>query len=454
RYLGLRVEIDANIGAYTSQFAAFVATGAGTGMLPGVYDFPCFAAKVRGFVTNTAPVDAYRGAGRPEAAYVIERLTDLAARELGMAPDALRALNMIPPDKMPYKTPGRKTYDSGDFVAVMDHAKDLADWDSYAERAAATAAKGLLRGRGLAYYIEACAGGSPETAEVILDGQGGAEILIGTQSSGQGHETAYAQITADALGLPVSAVRVVQGDTDRIATGGGTGGSRSLPVGGAALDLANDGLIAKASGLAAEMLETAAEDLTFEDGLFRMRSANRTVTLTEVAAEALKRDPTGGGLRASDSYAPPSGTYPNGCHICEVEVDPETGGVRFDRYVIVDDVGVTLNPLLLEGQVVGGAVQGWGQAMVESTVYDPQTGQLVTGSFMDYALPRADDLPAIVHATRNVPCLNNPLGIKGAGEAGTIGATPAAVNAVFDALWDKGVRQLDMPLSPARVYAA
>ncbi|MCF8479389.1 MAG: xanthine dehydrogenase family protein molybdopterin-binding subunit [Rhodospirillum sp.] len=449
RYLALRVDTLANMGAYVSHFGAFIPTAAGTGMLPGVYAIPALHARVRGVMTNTAPTDAYRGAGRPEAAYVIERLTDKVARELGFSPAEIRRRNFIPPEAMPYSTAGGKVYDSGEFAAVLDTALARADWDGFDKRKADSAAKGLLRGRGLSYYVEVCAGGAPETATLVMDETGGATILIGTQSNGQGHETAYTQMAADALGLPPERITVVQGDTDRIATGGGTGGSRSIPVGGAALDKANDALIAKALPIAAELLETAEGDISLDGGIFRMRSGNRTVTWTDVARAAHAKD---GDLTAAGTWRPDTGSFPNGCHICEVEIDPETGSLRIDRYTIVDDVGVTLNPTLLKGQVIGGTVQGIGQALREKVIYDPETAQLLTGTLQDYALARADDFPAFDFSTRNVPCTTNPLGVKGAGEAGTIGATPTLVNAAFDALWDLGVRRLDMPLTPSHLW--
>jgi carbon-monoxide dehydrogenase large subunit len=451
RFLALKVDTLANTGSYVSHYGAFIPTAAGTGMLPGVYTLPAMHARVRGVMTNTAPTDAYRGAGRPEAAYVIERLVDLAAREMGLEPQEIRRRNFIPPEAMPYRTIGGKVYDSGEFAALQDDALARADWAGYARRAADSAARGLLRGRGLAYYVEVCAGGNGETATLVLDETGAATILIGTQSNGQGHETAYTQMTADALGLDPKRITVIQGDTDRIAKGAGTGASRSIPVGGAALNAANDALITQALPIAANLLDTTPEDVTLDRGIFRMRAGNRTVTWPEVAQRA---HATGGGLSAVGTWKPPSGSFPNGCHVCEVEIDPETGGLRLDRYTIVDDVGVTLNPLLLRGQIVGGAVQGISQALYEQVVHDPESGQLLTGTLQDYGLARADGMPSFATFTRDVPCTTNPLGVKGAGEAGTIGATPAVVNAALDALWPLGVRHLDMPLSPPVLWRA
>ncbi len=455
-FLALRVDTRASIGAYISHFGVFIPTMAGTGMLPGLYKTPAAFARVRGIMTNAAPTDAYRGAGRPEAAYVMERLADLAGRETGLGAAEIRRRNLIPPEALPFTTPLGKTYDSGEFVALMEEAMVRADWDSFEARRTESAAAGKLRGIGMSTYVEVCAGGGPETATLDMDAQGRTTILIGTQSTGQGHETAYAQITADALGIPLDSITVVQGDTRRVATGGGTGGSRSLPVGGAALDRANDTLVAKAIALAAELLETAPDDVSLDSGVFRMRSGNRTVTWPEVAAlaHAPDRDDDAKGLRAAETFQPEVGTFPNGCHIVEVEVDPETGQLGILRYTIVDDVGVTLNPILLKGQALGGVVQSIGQALMEEVTYDPESGQLISGTLMDYAVPRAAHVPDFDFTTRNIPCRTNPLGLKGAGEAGTIGATPAVVNAVFDALWPAGVRQLDMPLTPRTVWKA
>ncbi len=449
RFLAMRVDLRADMGAYLSQFAPFI-PWLGAGMTPGCYDIPAVHVRVRGYYTHTVPVDAYRGAGRPEAAYVIERFVDHIAREIGKAPDALRALNFIKPEAMPYRTATGRTYDSGEFEATMRRAMEIADWDGFKARAKASAKAGRLRGIGLATYIEACAGGSPEEAEVSIGKDGEITVLIGTQSTGQGHLTAYAQLVAEQLDVPFETINVVQGDTDRIRTGGGTGGSRSIPVGGASVAGATRQLVSKIKDLAADALEAAASDIEIVAGHVRIAGTDRGISL---AALAQKHQGDPEALKATDKWKPPEATYPNGTHCCEVEVDPATGTVEIKGYAIVDDFGVTLNPLLLAGQVHGGAAQGIGQALHEWTVFDAE-GQLVTASIMDYRLPRADDMPDFVFETRNVPCRTNALGMKGAGEAGAIGACPAVMNAVADALSRAGVTRIDMPATPGRVFAA
>ena len=450
RFLALRGDLRADLGAYLSQYAPYIPTG-GAGMSPGVYAIPACHVRVRGYYTHTMPVDAYRGAGRPEAAYAIERFVDTIAAEIGMAPDALRALNFIPPERMPYRTATAKTYDSGEFEGHMRRAIDLSDWAGFEAREAASRRDGLLRGRGLATYIEACAGGAPEDAHVRLDPDGGVTIHIGTQSTGQGHGTAYAQIVSQHLDIAPDRVRMVQGDTATVRTGGGTGGSRSVPVGGASVDGAARQLAETLKRLAADALEAGAGDLEFADGAVRVVGTDRRITLAEIAA---RPEATPDALTATDSWTPPEATYPNGTHVCEVEIDPETGVTEVVRYTIVDDFGVTLNPLLLTGQVHGGAVQGIGQALHERTVFDAD-GQLLTASFMDYRLPRAADIPHFRFETRNVPSTTNRMGLKGAGEAGAIGSCPAVMNALADALGRAhGIRHLDMPATPDRVFAA
>lgn len=449
RFLGLRVDIEADLGAYLSQFAPFVPWG-GARMAPGCYDIPAVHARVRGYYTNTIPVDAYRGAGRPEAAYMIERLVDHVAHEIGMSPDALRALNFVKSDQMPHRTKTGRRYDAGDFEGAMRRAMELADWAGFPERLVASRMSGMIRGVGMASYIEACAGGSPEEATITLDAGGVAHVLIGTQSTGQGHLTAYAQIVSQHLDLPLDRVVVFQGDTALIATGNGTGGSRSIPVGGAAVDGAARTLAQRVLELGGELLEAELGDLEIADGGVRVAGTDQAVPLERIVARAAAQGET---LRAVQSWKPPEATYPNGTHICEVEIDPETGHVDVARYTVVDDFGVTLNPLLLAGQVHGGVAQGIGQALHERTLFD-DTGQLVTASFMDYRLPRAEDLPGFVFETRNIRSTTNLLGMKGAGEAGTVGSAPAVMNAVVDALRRAyGVTGLDMPATPDRVFA-
>ena len=451
RFLALDIDIVADMGAYLSAYAPYIPY-LGAGMATGVYDIPACFVRLRAAYTNTIPVDAYRGAGRPEAAYVIERLVDAAARELDIAPDALRRRNFIEPKAMPYTTPTGKVYDSGDFAAHMARAQAIADWGGFRQRAAAAKRKGLIRGIGLATYIEACGGNGPDTATVMLDKDGGITALMGSQSSGQGHDTSYSQIVADHLGVPPERVRVVQGDTDRIATGTGTGGSSSIPCGGASLAGAADRLAEKLKTLAADALETSVRDLELADGTVRVAGTDRAIAFADLAG---RPNATPDQLKAADAFAPSAPTYPNGTHLAEVEIDPATGATRIVNYVVVDDFGVSLNPLLLAGQVHGGTAQGIGQALMEQTVYDRDSGQLITASLMDYALPRAEGMPSFRFETRNVPCRNNPLGVKGAGEAGAIGSCPAVMNAVMDALWrNYRIRHVDMPATPERIWVA
>jgi aerobic carbon-monoxide dehydrogenase large subunit len=408
--------------------------------------------RLRAAYTNTVPVDAYRGAGRPEASYLIERLVDVAARDLGVAPDALRRRNLIKPKALPYKTPTGKVYDSGDFAGCMARAQEIADWDGFNKRAAQSRRAGRLRGIGIASYIEACGNNGPETANVQLDRDGGVTVLIGSQSTGQGHATSYAQLVAERLDLPPERVRVVQGDTHRIATGAGTGGSSSIPVGGVAVDRASKTLADQLKELAADALEAAAGDMEIADGAVRVAGTDRAISFADLAARPQAKPED---LRATSQFGTEPPTFPNGTHIAEVEVDPDTGATAILNYVVVDDFGVTLNPLLLAGQVHGGAVQGIGQALMEDTVYDPASGQLLSASFMDYAMPRAAGAPSFTFETRNVPCKNNPLGFKGAGEAGAIGSCPSVMNAILDALWRAyKIRHIDMPATPQKVWAA
>ena len=451
RFLALAIDIVADMGAYLSAYAPYI-PWLGAGMATGVYDIPAAHVRLRAAYTNTVPVDAYRGAGRPEASYVIERLVDAAARDLGITPDVLRRRNFIKPKAMPYTTPTGKIYDSGDFAAHMARAQEIANWDGFKKRAAASKKTGRVRGIGLATYIEACGNMGPETATVRLDKDGSVTVLIGSQSTGQGHATAYAQIVAEQFGIPSERVRMVQGDTDIVATGGGTGGSSSIPCGGASLDIAVKKLAEQIKKLAADALEAAAGDLEIDSGTVRVAGTDRVVSFAELAGRPQAKPEQ---LTAADTWTPQQPTYPNGTHIAEVEIDPATGATTIVKYVVVDDFGVTLNPLMLAGQVHGGAVQGIGQALMENTVYDPASGQLVSASLMDYALPRAEHSPRFVFETRNVPCTTNPLGVKGAGEAGAIGSCPALMNAIVDALWRAfGVRHIDMPATPERVWAA
>ncbi|HVH75724.1 MAG TPA: xanthine dehydrogenase family protein molybdopterin-binding subunit [Stellaceae bacterium] len=457
-FQALAVSTLANMGAYLSNFAPEIPTFSGAVMLSGVYRIPAIHARIKGVYTHTVPVDAYRGAGRPEAAYALERLVDLAARQLGVSPAELRRNNAIPPRAMPYKTALTLTYDSGQFARNMEDALGHAQAQGLAARKSASAARGRCRGQGYAVYIEQSGMGADEFAELRFDPAGTLTMLMGTQSSGQGHQTAYAQLAAERLGMLPEKVRVLQGDSAAIGFGRGTGGSRSLPVGGAAAAHAAEKLIQKGRKIAAQLLEAAEADVLFEDGQFAIAGTDRAVGIEEVARAAF--DPTKlpeglePGFAESGHFTPPAPTFPNGCHLCEVEVDPDTGQIAIERYLVVDDFGTVVNPLLLQGQVQGGVAQGVGQAMLENCVYDGESGQLLSGSLSDYALPRADDLPAILFSYNVVPCRTNPLGVKGAGEAGAIGAPPALVNAVLDALAPFGVGTLDMPLTPERVWRA
>jgi carbon-monoxide dehydrogenase large subunit len=451
KFLALDLDIIADMGAYLSCYGPYI-PWLGLGMATGSYDIPVAHARLRSTFTNTVPVDAYRGAGRPEASYLIERAVDAAARELGMAPDTLRRKNLIKPRALPYKTPTGKVYDSGDFAGGMARAQELADWAGFNKRLTASKRTGKLRGIGMATYVEACGNNGPETATINLDKDGGVTVLIGSQSTGQGHATSYAQLVADYLDLPPELVRMVQGDTDRIATGAGTGGSSSIPIGGVSVDRASKTLAGQLKEIAADALDASVGDLEIADGSVRIAGTDRAISFADIAAHP-KATPEK--LKAANEFGNEPATYPNGTHIAEVEIDPATGATTITKYVIVDDFGKTLNPLMLEGQVHGGTVQGIGQALMEDTVYDPQSGQLVSASFMDYPMPHASDAPDFVFETRNTPCKTNPLGVKGAGEAGAIGSCPALINAIVDALYrGHGIRHIDMPATPQKVWQA
>jgi carbon-monoxide dehydrogenase large subunit len=456
KILALRVSTLANMGAYLSNFAPFIPTLAGTRVLSVQYRMPAIYVEVKGVFTNTVPIDAYRGAGRPEANYLVERLMDKAAREIGIDAAELRRRNFIPPDAMPYQTPTGLNYDSGEFAQNLELALKAADRAGFPARKAASKAKGKLRGFGVACYLEATAGPTEERAEIKFEADGSVTLLVGTQSTGQGHETAYMQLVNEKLGIPFDKIRVVQGDSDQIKSGGGTGGARSLYSEGGALVGAADKVIEKGKQMAGHMLETAVADIEFAQGRFRIAGTDRGLSLFEVAEAArdpAKRPPGMEGNLDADEVFKVAGTFPNGCHIAEVEVDPDTGRVQIDRYTVVDDMGRVINPLILEGQAHGGIAQGVGQALIERTAYD-DGGQLLTGSFMDYGLPRADDLPDISFQLNIVPATTNPLGVKGAGEAGTVGAAPAVMNALVDALAELGVTHVDMPATPEAVWRA
>jgi carbon-monoxide dehydrogenase large subunit len=451
RLTAIRIDCVSNLGAYNSPFGQYIASDLALKVLPGVYDVQTALFTVKGVFTNTTPVDAYRGAGRPEAIYVIERLMDWSARALGQDPVAFRRRSFIPRDKFPYRTVSGELYDVGDFNRVLDRAVAEADLAGFPARKAASARAGKLRGVGLSYYIESILGDTREGATIAFAEDGMVEIYAGTQSNGQGHETVYAQFLHQRAGIPFERIRFVQGDSDRIATGGGTGGSRSVTMQGSAINKAADEMIAKFRPLAEEELEVAAADLVWEDGAFRVAGTDRAVTVMELADVARAKGRTEL-LLTRTVYKLPGRSYPNGAHFAEVEVDPETGVVRVVKYTVVDDFGFLVNPMLAEGQVHGGVAQGIGQAITEQVVYSPE-GQLLSGSFMDYAMPRADDVPFMAFETELVPSTANEIGMKGCGEAGTVGALAAVTNAALDALWDAGVRHVDMPLTPVRVWS-
>ena len=458
RFLALRVRTLANVGAYVSSDRNLLATFSNIVTLVGVYAFPVAHVAVLSVLTNTNSTAPYRGAGRPEATYVLERLIDDAARELGLDRIELRRRNLIPVSAMPYKNPLGVTYDCGNFPKSLEDALTLADVAGFPARRDAARARGRLRGLGIANAIERAAGAQPEFAEIRFSPSGGATVLMGSKNQGQGHETTFKQILYERLGLDLKDVRYIDGDTDRVAFGMGTMGSRSTVIGGTALWMAADKVIAKGRKIAAKLLEAAEADLVFADGRFVVAGTDRGIGLKEVARAAFQPGqlPPGlePGLYETGTFVPKQDTWPNGTHVCEVEIDPETGAVILDRYALVDDVGTVINPLTLKGQIHGGVAQGVGQALMEQIVYDPDSGQLLTATFMDYAMPRADTLPDLTIASNPVPTSLNPMGAKGAGEAGTVGALPVVMNAVLDALAPLGVRELDMPAIGARVWAA
>ncbi|MBA4341292.1 MAG: carbon monoxide dehydrogenase [Methylibium sp.] len=468
KFLAMRVHTTANLGAYLSTFASSVPTILYATLLAGQYTTPKIYAEVTGVFTNTAPVDAYRGAGRPEATYVVERLVETAAHELKIDPAELRRRNFI--TTFPYATPVGLTYDVGDYDATLREVIELADVAGFEARRAASAAKGLKRGMGYSTYIEACGlapsniagalgarAGLFEAGEVRVHPTGKVTVFTGSHSHGQGHETTFAQVVADKLGIPIDDVSIEHGDTGKVLFGMGTYGSRSLSVGGTAIVKAVDKVIAKGKKIAAHLLEAADTDIEFENGVFKVAGTDKSVPFASVSLTAYvphnypldKLEP---GLNENAFYDPTNFTYPAGSYVCEVEIDPDTGVVRVDRFTAVDDFGNVVNPMIVEGQVHGGIAQGIGQALLEHGIYDTHSGQLLTGSYMDYAMPRADDLPSFtVKTSKGTPCSHNPLGVKGCGEAGAIGSPPAVINAICHAL---GIKDLPMPASPHTVWQA
>ena len=470
KFLALRVKTLCNMGAYLSTFAPAVPTYLSATLLAGVYSTPAIYGEVRAVFTNTVPVDAYRGAGRPETTYLLERLVDVIAHDTGLDRVAIRRRNFIAADAFPYQTPVALQYDSGDYVRTLESALKAADWDGFPARRQDAARRGKLRGIGMSTYVEACGiapsklvgqlgarAGLYECAEIRVHPTGSVTVFTGTHSHGQGHETTFAQLVTEQLGVPAAMIDIVHGDTAKIPFGMGTYGSRSLPVGGSAMVKAMDKIIAKGKKIAAYLMEASVEDIEFKDGQFSVAGTDKSKSLTDISMAAYVPhnypiDELEPGLDETAFYDPKNFTFPGGCHICEVEIDPDVGSVAVVNFIAVDDVGRVINPMIVEGQIQGGVMQGIGQALLENAVYD-EGGQLVTGSFMDYTMPRAHDFPRMTVATEVTLCTHNPLGAKGCGEVGAIGSPPAVINAVVDALRDYGVRHLDMPASPEKIWA-
>jgi carbon-monoxide dehydrogenase large subunit len=470
KFLALRVKTLCNMGAYLSTFGPAVPTYLYATLLAGVYSTPAIYCEVRAVFTNTVPVDAYRGAGRPEATYLLERLVDVIAHDTGLDRVAIRRANFIPADAFPYQTPVALQYDSGNYQNTLDAALEHADWKGFAGRRARAKAQGKLRGIGISTYVEACGiapsklvgslgarAGLYEVATIRMHPTGSVSVFTGTHSHGQGHETTMAQLVVEQLGIPLDQIDIVHGDTAKIPFGMGTYGSRSLAVGGSAMVKAMDKIIAKGKKIAAYLLEASVDDIEFADGKFSVSGTDRGKTLGEISLAAYvphnypieELEP---GLEETAFYDPKNFTFPGGCHVCEVEIDEDTGVVSVVNFTAVDDVGRVINPMIVEGQVQGGVCQGIGQALLENAIYDDDA-QLMTGSFMDYTMPRADNVPSIHVGTEVTMCTHNPLGAKGCGEVGAIGSPPAVINAVVDALSEYGVRHLDMPATAGKIWS-
>jgi carbon-monoxide dehydrogenase large subunit len=456
KIVALRFTGTANIGGYLSGFAPFIPTLAGSRIFGGVYRVPTFFTSIKCYFSNTAPVNAYRGAGRPEAAYYVERLMDVAARRVGLDRIEIRRRNLVTPEELPYKNWFGVSFDSGDYPRLLEEGLKRANYAGFAERRKKSEARGRKRGFGVAYYVEITAAAGVEPAKVRFTDNGGVEILVGTQSNGQGHETAFAQVVAEKLGVPFESVTVKQGDSD-VWNGGGTGGSRSLNMAGGALLAASDVVIEKGKAAAGQIMQAGGKEVSFDVvegiGRFRIAGEERSMTVPELAV-TLKREKLPEfemGLDSDASFQGAASTFPNGCHICEAEIDPDTGKVDIVSYRVLDDFGRIINPMLVRGQVHGGVVQGLGQAVMENCVYDAETGQAMTASFSDYAMPRADDVPDIDFAYEEIPCKTHAMGAKGCGEAGTVGALPAVISAITDAI---GVEHIDMPATPEKVWRA
>lgn len=450
RFLAYRVVSHCNLGAYNSFFGQIIQTELSEKVLTGTYHIPSVFFRVRGIYTNTTPVDAYRGAGRPEAIYMIERLMDRASREFGVSQSELRRRNFIPPDRFPYRNFGPETFDVGEFDKVLTRAEVEADFDGFDRRRTESARRGKLRGLGVCYYIEAILGDPDETTKIEFADDGMVNVHVGTQSNGQGHETVYAQILHERTGIPFEQVRLIQGDSDLIAKGGGTGGSRSVTTQGVSINGTSDRVIEKFVPFVAEQLEESAADVNFDDGTFKVAGTNKFLGIMD-AVEAARSGGRQDLLVTQHTTELPGRSFPNGAHVCEVEIDPETGKLAIEKYTVVDDLGVLMNPMLAAGQVHGGVAQGVGQVVIEHAEFD-DSGQLLSGSFMDYAMPRASDIPFIEFHSEPTPSVNNPIGMKGCGEAGTIGAMAAVANAAQDALWARGVREINMPITSEKVW--
>ncbi|MSP87213.1 MAG: xanthine dehydrogenase family protein molybdopterin-binding subunit [Alphaproteobacteria bacterium] len=474
KFLGLRASTTANLGAYLSTFSTCVPTYLHGTLLAGVYTTPAIYCEVRAVFTNTVPVDAYRGAGRPEATYLLERIVDKAADEMKIDPAELRRKNFIPKDAFPYQTPVALQYDTGNYQATLDQALKMSDYAGFKARREEAKKRGMLRGIGIASYIEACGiapsnvagalgarAGLYEAAQVRVHPTGSISVFTGSHSHGQGHETSFAQVVSDRLGVPIENIDIVHGDTAKVLFGMGTYGSRSIAVGGTAIMKALDKVIAKGKKIAAHMLEAAEADIEFKDGKFQVAGTDKSKAFGEVAFAAYvphhyPLDKVEPGMDETAFYDPLNFTFPSGTYVCEVEIDPDTGITRIVNFVAADDFGKIINPMIVEGQVHGGLVQGIGQALLESCIYDDKSGQLLTGSYTDYCMPRADDVPSFKVETSKeaTPCTHNPLGVKGCGEAGAIGAPPAVINAIVDALSERGVTHIEMPATPERVWRA
>ncbi|MBU8536308.1 xanthine dehydrogenase family protein molybdopterin-binding subunit [Falsiroseomonas tokyonensis] len=453
KFLALRVTGFGNLGAYLSNATTIPSTANTVKNVIGVYRTPLVEVSTRCVFTNTTPVGAYRGAGRPEGNYYMERLVDQAAREMGIDRVELRRRNQITPDHIPYDAPSGMRYDSGNFPLLLDRALEAAEWDSFAQRRAEARARGKLRGIGIGQYLEVTAPASKEMGGIRFDADGGVTILTGTLDYGQGHASAFAQVLVDRLGVPFDRIRLEQGDSDLLIAGGGTGGSRSIMASGTAIASASALVIEKGKPLAANLLEAAVEDIEFVAGRFTIAGTDRGIGIMDLAAQLRSETGASSALDVSHTDQYEESAFPNGCHVAEVEVDPETGETQVVRYTTVNDFGVLVNPMLVAGQAHGGIVQGIGQALMEATAYD-DSGQLLSGSYMDYGLPRAEHAPFFGFASQPSPARTNVLGAKGCGEAGCAGALPSVMNALADALAERGISHIDMPATPQKVWAA